>query len=412
MIGRMPDPAIVLQQLPTPPPWLRVAVVTETYPPEINGVAMTMGRTVKALLERGHQIQLIRPRQGYGDVPAREDNLEEILKPGVSIPTYDGLKMGLPAKAALNRLWSLRRPDVVHIATEGPLGWSALATANKLKLPVTTDFHTNFHSYSRHYGLGWMRQPIIAYLRKFHNKSGVTLVPTQDMREELLGQGYHNVEVLARGVDTALFNPLRRSDDLRRMWGADGDTLAVLYVGRLAAEKNLPLLVQTYEAIRARTPNSRLVLVGDGPERERLMAEHPGHVHCGMRTGEDLAAHFASADLFLFPSLTETYGNVTLEAMASSLPVLAFDYAAGRDLIRHGQNGLLAPYADDEAYIARAVEISSDPETRLRLGASARSVAEGLRWEAIFDRFEFFLRREVESQEARHERTGVAYESR
>jgi glycosyltransferase involved in cell wall biosynthesis len=411
MIGRMPDPAIVLQQLSAQPHWLRIAVVTETYPPEINGVALTIGHTVNALLQRGHQIQLIRPRQGHDDAPGNHENLEEVLKPGVKIPSYDGLKMGLPAKSALNRLWNLHRPDVVHIATEGPLGWSALAAANKLRLPVTTDFHTNFHSYSRHYGLGWMRQPIIAYLRKFHNKSQVTLVPTEGMRKELQTQGYDNVEVVGRGVDTRLFDPARRDVALRRSWGADEKTLAVLYVGRLAAEKNLPLLVDTFRSIQASVANSRLILVGDGPERERMLDEFPDSVHCGMRTGEDLAAHYASADLFLFPSLTETFGNVTLEAMASGLPVVAFDYAAGRDLIAHRENGWLAPYPDEKAFLAQALEAAQDGPIRNRVRTAARKTAETMNWQDIFNRFEFVLRREVAAQETRDERTGMAFES-
>src|SRR5262249_32926839 len=153
---------------------LRVAVVTETYPPEVNGVAMTISRMVAGLQHRQHQIQLVRPRQHHRDSPASEHNFEEVLQRGLAIPRYDSLKMGLPAKQALLRLWSVRRPDVVHIVTEGPLGWSALAAACKLRIACCSDFHTNFHAYSKHYGIGWLKKPIVAYLRKFHNKADCT----------------------------------------------------------------------------------------------------------------------------------------------------------------------------------------------------------------------------------------------
>ena len=216
---------------------LRIALVTETYPPEINGVAMTLGRQVADLQQRGHQIQLIRPRQNAADSPIHNAQLEEVLKIGVPIPRYAGLKMGLPAKSALVRLWQIKRPDLVHIATEGPLGWSALSAAQKLRLPVSTDFHTNFHSYSKHYGAGWLRRPILAYLRKFHNKAAVTLVPTESLRLELQAHGYRNVEVVSRGVDTVLFNPSKRDMALRESWAAQPDTQVVVYVGRVAPEK-------------------------------------------------------------------------------------------------------------------------------------------------------------------------------
>ena len=176
---------IVFQQLPTLRRTLRIAVVTETYPPEINGVAITIGRMVAGLQQRQHQVQLIRPRQGELDHPASGPNFEEVLQQGVAIPRYESLKMGLPAKQALLRLWTVKRPDLVHIVTEGPLGWSALAAATKLKISCSSDFHTNFHSYCQHYGIGWLKKPIAAYLRRFHNKTDCTLVPTQSMRDGL-----------------------------------------------------------------------------------------------------------------------------------------------------------------------------------------------------------------------------------
>ncbi len=379
---------LVLQNYPASARKLRVAVVTETYPPEINGVAMTMGRIVAGMQARGHTVQLVRPRQNSADRPAVQPLFEEVLQRGVPIPRYEALKMGLPAKQALLRLWSTRRPDIVHVVTEGPLGWSALAAAAKLKLPVATDFHTNFHSYSAHYGVGWLKKPITAYLRKFHNKAMSTLVPTESLRDELEDMGFRNLRVVARGVDTALFSPQRREPALRRQWGARDDGIIALYVGRLAPEKNLGLVQRAYAAMCGMQSEVRPVLVGDGPERARLQRENPELIFAGMRVGEDLATHYASADIFLFPSLTETYGNVTVEAMASGLAVVAYDYAAAQQHIRHNENGLLAPFGLADEYVDIAAALATTPQRARVLGARARVTTEALDWSCIVAEFE------------------------
>lgn len=398
----MIDEDFVLQELPETQSSLRVTVVTETYPPEVNGVAMTLGRMVEGLQRRRHRVQLIRPRQSAAENPASSYRFEEVLKPGISIPRYEGLKMGLPAKQALFRLWSLRRPDVVHIATEGPLGWSALAAACKLKLPVSTGFHTNFHSYSRHYGIGFMKKPIAAYLRKFHNRALATLVPTEHLRRELGAQGFENLHVVSRGVDTRLFAPARRSQALRDGWGVRKDGLVALYVGRLAPEKNLALAVQAFDAMRIGTPAARLVMVGDGPERKDLQNRHPDVLFAGARTGEDLAAHYASADIFLFPSMTETFGNVTLEAMASGLAVIAYDYAAAQQHLRHEVSGLLAPFGDAATFIRLAAALAPDRARIAMLRTRARTIAERIDWEQVFRDFETVLVDVMRRQEFAH----------
>jgi len=222
---------------------LRIAVVTETYPPEINGVAMTISRMVEGL-RQNHEVELIRPRQNKQDSAKQELTLQEVLVRGFPIPRYPDLKLGLPAKQRLVKLWTENRPDVVHLVTEGPLGSSALAAARKLGIPVSSDFHTNFHSYSRHYGFGWLYKTVAAHLRNLHNRTDTTLVPTRELLETLANDGYQNLQVVARGVDTKLFHPSKRSMELRRQWGLVGDDLAVIYVGRISAEKNLPLVLR------------------------------------------------------------------------------------------------------------------------------------------------------------------------
>jgi len=383
-----PEAPIMVEDLAPARRSLRIAVVTETYPPEVNGVASTLARLVEGLRERGHDIQLIRPRQSTTEDGARDARFHEVLMRGMPIPRYPDLKLGMPSRKALTSLWALRRPDLVHIATEGPLGWSALQVATRLKLPVCSDFRTNFHAYSAHYGIGWLHRPIMAYLRKFHNRGAFTMVPTEQLRQELTRLGFQRLLLVARGVDTRRFDPERRSEALRTAWGASPRSLVVLYVGRLAPEKNLATLVAAFAAVRATAPHARLVLVGDGPSREQLAAQLPDAVFAGTRSGDDLAAHYASADLFLFPSMTETFGNVTPEAMASGLPVVAYAHAAAGLLIRSGENGLLAPLADKPMFLHQAVVAARDRQLAAELGQAARRTASGLGWDRIVSQVE------------------------
>lgn len=388
-------PPVAIEQYPAPRRSLRLAVVTETYPPEINGVALSLGRMVHGLRERNHDIQLIRPRQLPTDQAAKNPGFDELLTGGLPIPRYPNLCMGLPAKRVLINQWLHQRPDLVHIITEGPLGWSALQAAAKLKIPVCSDFRTNFHSYSQHYGIGLLKKPIVAYLRKFHNRTLATLVPTEQLRGELAGAGFRNLQVISRGVDTRLFEPKRRDPELRRRWGAEGRIPVVLHVGRIAAEKNLIALNGAFTTIRKRCPEARLLLVGDGPEAGNLRSQWPDAIFTGMLRGETLAAHYASADIFLFPSLTETFGNVTLEAMASGLPVVAFDYAAAGQHIRHGSNGLLAAFGNNSEFAAAAATLVDtyldEPVRFAALGIQARESAEQLDWSHIVGELERVL---------------------
>ena len=360
---------------------LRIACVTETYPPEVNGVAMTVARLVQGLRARHHCVRVVRPRQPVDAATSPVDG--DFLVRGVPIPRYEGLKMGLPCTGKLIKLWKRERPDVVHIATEGPLGRSALLAAKALGLPVCSEFRTNFHAYSAHYGLGFMKTLILGYLRRFHNATQCTMVPTQALHDELQREGFRDLLTVARGVDTRRFDPSRRSEALRAQWGAGPDDLVVTCVGRLAPEKNLSTLLDAFDAIARTQPRARLVLVGDGPMRRELEARRPDAVFAGQRLGEELATYYASADVFLFPSITETFGNVTTEAMASGLAVVAFDYAAARRVIVDGENGALVPYDDGAAFVATAARIAADLAHCRVLGGRARTSVMALDWDGI-----------------------------
>lgn len=371
---------------------LRVAVVTETYPPEINGVARTVGLMVEALHERGHDVQLIRPRQREERTPRPNGGPRERLVGGFPIPFYRHLQMGFAPPWLLQGEWTQWRPDLVHVVTEGPLGWAAVRAAKRLGIPICSDFHTNFHSYSRHYGFGMFAGVVARYLRALHNRADCTLVPTAEMRASLEALAFQRVKVVGRGVDTQLFSPARRSERLRATWGCRGDERVALYVGRLAPEKNLGLFVEAVLAMRAIDASLRVVLVGDGPQSAELRARHPDFVFAGMRTGGDLAEHYASADVFPFPSITETFGNVTLEAMASGLAVVAYDYAAARQYLRDGVSGLLAPLDEDAAFLRAAARLAGNPELGSRLRSEARRAAEAASWQRAFDDLERELR--------------------
>jgi glycosyltransferase involved in cell wall biosynthesis len=382
---------LLIESYAAKPASLRISVVTETFPPEVNGVAMTLGRIVEGLLQRGHVVQVVRPRQTREDFEPRA-GLDQVLSKGIPVPTYGELRFGLPSKGRLAKLWGEQRPDIVHVVTEGPLGWSAVAAARKLHLPITSSFHTNFHSYSQHYGIGLLKSPIESYLRKLHNRTQATMVPTRAMMQELQGRGYANVTLVSRGVAIELFKPSRRSESLRASWGVQPDDPVVILVGRLAKEKNVGLVVSAFRAIQAKLPRAKLVFVGDGPLRRDLQEAVPTAHFAGIRKHEDLAAHYASGDLFLFPSMTETFGNVVPEAMASGLAVLSYANAAAQELIRSQHNGVLVPNGDELAFVNAAVALATDPARQRQLRTLAPEGVAHLAWSAVSDSFEAVLR--------------------
>jgi glycosyltransferase involved in cell wall biosynthesis len=369
---------------------MRIAFVSETWPPDVNGVALTVHGLAESLRRRGHCIDTIRLAS-----PAAVDENDLALR-GLPLPRYPGLRFGLPADRRLLRRWSRCRPDVVYIATEGPLGASALRAARRLGIASISGFHTRFDQYTAHYGVAWLRGPARAWLRRFHRRCDLTLVPTRELADELAGLGVDEVAVLRRAVDTRLFHPGRRDRELRARWGCRDRDLAVIHVGRIAAEKNLPLLLRSFRTLQARVPDARLVLVGDGPQRAALAAANPDVIFAGVQRGEALAAHYASADLFLFPSLSETFGNVVLEAMASGLATVAFDTGAAREHIVDGVNGACVPAPSAAAFIEAAFALAADPALREGIGQVARESVAALDLESVAGEFETLLAQVLE----------------
>lgn len=365
---------------------MRIAVVSETFPPEINGVALTVRNFVVGAAALGHRLQVVRPRQPDPE-GAAEGPWETLVVPGAPLPRYRGLRFGFPMSGRIRKAWQSFKPDAVYVATEGPLGWAALRAARRLGIPVASGFHTRFDDFVSHYGFNWLRRPAFAYLRAFHNRTHRTLVPTTRLRQFLLDAGFSGVEVLDRGVDTQRFDPARRDRDLRAQWGADDDTLVVLHVGRLAPEKNLGLVERSFAEIQATVPGARLVWVGDGPDRAGLQGRHSEQHFAGMRTGLDLARHYASGDLFLFPSLTETFGNVTLEALASGVPVVAFDYGAAGRHLADGAGGRAVPFGDESAFIEAAVALARDESLRRRAGQRGHALMQAHSLAGVASRF-------------------------
>lgn len=356
---------------------MRIAIVTETWPPEINGVALTVQSLAQGLAALGHSVEVVRPRQD-DETSASVAGLEHLPMPGAALPRYPGLRFGLPAHRQLHRHWMRQRPDVLYIATEGPLGLTALGAARRLGIPASTGFHTRFDDYARFYGFGFLTPVVYAYLRRFHNRADATIVPTAELAAFLEANRFRNVRLLRRAVDTKRFHPGRRDDALRAEWGLRGNDIAVIYVGRIAPEKNLDLAVRAFRAIKARHPGARFVLVGDGPARKPLAAAHADFVFAGTRRGDELARHYASGDLFLFPSLSETFGNVTLEALASGVPVVAYDYGAAREHMKTTDVGACIAEDDADGFVAAAIALADDAPRRTRLREAARAAVEAL----------------------------------
>lgn len=367
---------------------MRIDLVTDTYEPDVNGVAMTLGRLAKGLKARGHLIHVLRAAgRGGWTVPG------ETSMPAVALPVYHEVKIGLPSADRFRSRWVKKRPDAVYIATEGPMGASAAKAARTLEIPVMMGFHTNFHQYVKNYHFSSLESVAVNYLRKLHNRAMLTVVPTEEMRSSLEVLGFERLAVMGRGVDAVLFDPGKREAALRQSWGVWRDEVVFGVVGRLAKEKNLETVMSLYRRLQREFPerSMKMVVVGDGPMMNGLRSEFPDAVFCGSCRGEELARHYAAMDVLLFASETETFGNVLLEGMASGLATVSYRYAASAEVVLNGVNGLQAEKGDEEGFYAAMCRLLHDGALARRLGVQARQSVCARTWNAVYDRFEELL---------------------
>jgi glycosyltransferase involved in cell wall biosynthesis len=368
---------------------MNIAYVTETWPPALNGAALAAARAVSHLRTHGHGVELVRPRRHADDA----GDANTVTVPSMQLPLLPDLKIGLPVRQRLVTRWSAQRPDVVHIATQGPLGWSASSAARMLEIPVTSDFSSRFDSHADRSGAGSRAASVLpltrAYLRGFHNRATCTFVASDEVASALSRQGFRNVVVSGLGVDTVAYSPLHRSESLRRRWAALGPV--VLYVDRLSEENDIGTVIEAFDAIRDAEPSAKLVLVGESPMLQQLQARNPDAIFVGQLKGSMLAACYASADMLLWPSLSDAPGNVVLEAMASGLPVVAYDTPAAMH-IQDEVNGIVVVPGDHFAFARAAVALAYDEPLRERLGAAACQTARSASRAHILADFEQALR--------------------
>jgi glycosyltransferase involved in cell wall biosynthesis len=364
---------------------MRVTIVTETYAPQVNGVSRTLGHLVRYLASTGDAVQVIHPDYGEREGP-RGGRIEIHRVRSVALPFYKELHLPLPPFGQARRAFDEFGPDLVHIATEATLGLSLLRHALKRRIPTVSSFHTNFDQYSTHYRVGWANGMIWRYLRWFHNATREIYVPSRTTIAELEGRGFRGLVLWKRGVDGRLFRPDREGrGQVRERLGFGPEHVVVGHVSRIAAEKNVGFLADALEVVASARPEVRFLFVGDGPARADIEGRLGSTARfVGYRAGEELADHYAAADLFAFASLTETFGNVVLEAMASGLPVVAVRAGGVGEIVQPGVTGAMTDPEDPPARFAEAlIHLVDDREGRRRMAEAARSYALTQTWDAI-----------------------------
>ncbi|MEU2380567.1 glycosyltransferase family 4 protein [Streptomyces misionensis] len=357
---------------------MRVVIVTESFPPDVNGVAHCALQTARHLVDRGHHPLVVAPAPAPGSGPDTDAPCPVVRVPSLPLPGYPQVRVALPSRRPAAALVT-HRPDVVHLAGPFVLGVRGMAAAARLGLPAVAVYQTDLAGYARTYmGAGeaaaWRR------IRSVHAAADRTLAPSSAALRDLEEHGIPRVRLWPRGVDTVRFRPDRRDEALRRELAPNGE-LIVGYVGRLAPEKRVELLAGV-----CGLDGVRLVVVGDGPSRDQLAEALPGAVFLGRRTGDDLARIFASLDLFTHTGPLETFCQTVQEAMASGVPVVAPATGGPLDLVDHGRTGLLVPPRDADAVRGAVRALAADPARRAAFGTAARARVEGRTWAAVGDR--------------------------
>ena len=355
--------------------------MTDTYLPEINGVTTVLARMRDGLRARGHAVQVIAPRY---PTPG-PDEADVVRRPSIPCPGYANVRLSWPMSLRVQRSLRNFAPDLVHVVTEGPLGAIGRRWALRQGVPVVTSFHTDFPRYAARYVGAWAVPLVTRHLRGFHRPAAHTQTPSAATRAELLELGVPRPVVWGRGVDSGLFTPARRSEARRRDAGV-GDRLLLLHVGRLAVEKDIDTLVAAFRLVHQRLGDRvAFAVAGDGPKRAAVHAGLPFARHHGFLPRSTLADLYADADLFVFPSPTETCGLVALEAMSAGLPVIASDQGGVQENVRNGLNGLLVPAGSAEAFAAAIAWLCQDASQREAMAQAARAFAVARDWERELD---------------------------
>jgi glycosyltransferase involved in cell wall biosynthesis len=359
---------------------IRVACFTESLLPHVDGVSLTLARLFDTLRTRGEKFRVFSPF-----VPDASVAWSTRVRPVryFRFPLHPDYRVSLPGGRAVAAELEDFCPNLVHVVSPTPAAVWAQRYARRRNIPVVATFHTHFVSYFRYYGVRRLERVGWWALRRFYERCQRVYAPSESILRELAEHGIHHAELWSRGIDLKRFSPARRDAALRAAAGADEQTPLVLLVSRLVKEKDLADLVAMHRILRARGSVHRLALVGDGPMRAELEAALPDAYFAGHQTGEALARWYASADVFVFPSTTETFGNVVLEALASGLPTVVVDRGGPPDQIRPGETGWIAG-ANDPADLAGRVEsLLRDPALRARMGEQARASAAARDWEVI-----------------------------
>lgn len=378
---------------------LRIALFTGNYVHIEDGVSRTLGRLVGYLTAQGHEVLVLGPT--VDDPPVRQPG-RFLPVPSVPIPGRPEYRLSTRFPAAIRRQVEAFAPDIVHLATPDILGHRALTWALQRGLPVVSTYHTHFVSYLDYYGLGVGRPLFHAIARRFYNRCREVYVPTPAMEADLRAQGVTaTIRLWPRGIELDRFSPDHRSDSWRVSHGLRPDEVVVSFVSRLVKEKGLDVFVETIQALKAEGLPVRALVVGEGPERESLREALPVAVYTGHLGGGDLAVAYASSDIFLFPSETETFGNVTLEAMASGLPTVCADAAGSRSLVENGTTGVLCPPRDAPAFIDATRRLALDLELRERLGGAGREAARQYDWTSVLARMVSYYENVLQTSRAR-----------
>ena len=369
---------------------LRIALVTSSYAYIQDGVALTLHRLVRYLESHGVEVLVFTP---LGEAPAFDYPGKVVPIASMPLPLRPEYRLALGLIGAAKERLEGFKPDLIHVATPDILGHQALDAGRRLGIPVVASYHTRYETYLAHYGMGLLTDFVGDRVNAFYKGCEEVYAPSDSMVAELESAGLMNVRLWSRGVDTARFDPSHRSEAWRAERGFSPDGVVVLFASRLVKEKRLATLTDMFHRLDVAGVPHRAMIVGDGPEREALRAELPGALFLGFLTGDALPDAYANADVFVFPSDTETFGSVTLEAMASGLPTVCADATGSRSIVAPGETGFLEPATDGEAFYRRARALIEDAPTRHAMGVAARARSLSFSWDAamagLLERYEW-----------------------